>query len=217
MRLLAIASIVFAFLLIQAAHAQSAEPNPKDQADQAPYIRSALPLDEPRHLCIDLPGHGASANPNGSFSVHTCKDGMWNYDQRFRWTKDGSSLRMPQYGKCLAVSEAKAGANIVLAACGSENAKFISENARLKLQANPLFCLTIANVRSELTPGGKRFPERYRSRPLSLELCSQTAIERQLWSVTQPLDLKTALLPPKGSLSVNKEQVKASKNKEDRP
>lgn len=61
-----------------------AEPVPINRADQTPYIRFALPLDEPRHLCIDLPGHGTNANPVTPFSVHTCKDDMWNYDERFR-------------------------------------------------------------------------------------------------------------------------------------
>lgn len=200
--LITLGLIMSALLSVRPSIAQPAEPAPIDQADTAPYIRSALPLDEPRHLCIDLPGHGANANPDGPFSVHTCKDGMWNYDERFRWTEDGSGLRMPQYGKCLAASEASAGADIILAKCGSKNAQFLSENARLKLMADPSYCITIADVRSELTPGGQKFPERYRARPLSLELCSESAVERQLWSVTQPLELEKALLPPAGSLPV---------------
>lgn len=202
MRILTLASIMSVVLSNQALHAQSVEPDPIDNADTAPYIRSALPLDEPRHLCIDLPGHGANADPHGPFTVHTCKDGMWNYDERFRWTEDGTGLRMPQYGKCLAAAEPRTDADIVLAECGSVNAQFVSQNARLKLLVAPSFCVTIANVRSELTPGGKKFPERFRSRPLSLEPCSDSAMERQLWTVTQPLDLERALLPPEGSLSV---------------
>ena len=109
---------------------------------------------------------------------------------------------MPQYGKCLAVAEISAGADIILADCGSKNAKILFENARLKPQADTSYCITIADVRSELTPGGRKFPERYRARPLSLEPCSDSALERQLWSVTQPLDLEKALLPPAGSLPV---------------
>lgn len=202
MKILTLGSIIYLAFSNQLLHAQPVEPNPVDNADTAPYIRSALPLDEPRHLCIDLPGHGANANPDAPFTVHTCKDGMWNYDERFRWTEDGSALRMPQYSKCLAVAEATAGADIVLAECGSENAQFVSQHARLKLQVDTSLCITIANVASELTPGGKKFPERFRSRPLSLEPCSDSAVERQLWTVTQPLDLEKALLPPEGSLPV---------------
>lgn len=109
---------------------------------------------------------------------------------------------MPQYGKCLAAAEASAGADVVLADCGSPNAQILSVNARLTLKSDTTLCITIPDVTSELTPGGKRFPERFRSRPLSLELCSDAAMERQLWSVTQQLDLEKALLPPAGSLPV---------------
>lgn len=202
MRILTLGSVLSLVFSNQTLHAQPVEPDPVDQADTAPYIRSALPLDEPRHLCIDLPGHGSNANPDASFTVHTCKDGMWNYDERFRWTEDGSGLRMPQYGKCLAAAEVSAGADIVLAECGSVNARIVSQNARLRLQADPKLCITIADGRSELTPGGKKFPERFRSRPISIEPCSDSALERQLWTITQPLDLEKALLPPEGSLPV---------------
>lgn len=189
-------------VLAQPALARPTEPAPVNEADKAPYIRSALPLDEPRHLCIDLPGHGSEANPDGPFAVHTCKDGMWNYDERFRWTADGAGLEMPQYEKCLAAKDATVGAAVVLAKCGSKNARMLYENARLKLSAKPSLCITIADEKSELTAGGKRFPERARARSLSFETCSDAAVERQLWSITQPLELKKMLMPPAGSLPV---------------
>lgn len=203
MRFLTLGFAMSVVLSYQALHAQQVEPDPINQADTAPYIRSALPLDEPRHLCIDLPGHGAQSNPDASFTVHTCKDGMWNLDQRFRWTADGSGLEMPQYGKCLAAAEANAGAALVLSDCGAENSKFLLQQSRLKLKSATSLCITIAEGTSELTAGGKKFPERFRSRSLSLELCSDSALERQLWFVTQPLDLENVLLPPTGSLPVN--------------
>lgn len=84
MRFLTLGTISVLLLSSLALHAQPIEPDPIEGADSAPYIRSALPLDEPRHLCIDLPGHGASPDPDAPFTVHTCKDGMWNYNQRFR-------------------------------------------------------------------------------------------------------------------------------------
>lgn len=202
MRILVLVSIVFVVPSTQALHAQPVEPSPINDAETASYIRSALPLDEPRHLCIDLPGHGAQSNPDAPFTVHTCKDGMWNLDQRFRWTADGSGLEMPQYGECLAAAEASAKAALVLSDCSAENSKFLSQQARLKLKSDPSLCITIAEGTSELTAGGEKFPERYRARAVSLELCAETAIERQLWSVIQPLDLETPLLPPRGSLPV---------------
>ncbi len=184
------------------AAAQPVEPPAENGAGTAPYIRSALPLDEPRHLCIDIPGHGDRVNLEAEFTVHTCKDGMWNLDQRFVWTAGDSALEMPQYGKCLAAKEAAAGAALVLADCGSANAKLVAENSRLKLSSDTSLCVTIADGKSELTPGGKRFPQRYRARALSVEPCADEALERQLWSVTMPLDLDASLLPPSGSLPV---------------
>lgn len=188
--------------LAQSAAGQMVDPDPINGADQARYIRAALPLDEPRHLCIDLPGHGEASDPTQPFTVHTCKDGMWNYDQRFEWINDGMGLQMPQYELCLAAETASAGANLVLVECGAELAHWVSSAARLTLAADPSLCITIADEVSELTPGGRRFPQRYRARSVAMDTCSADAIERQLWSVTQPLDLTEPLLPPAGSLPV---------------
>ncbi|WP_323771698.1 RICIN domain-containing protein [Antarctobacter sp.] len=191
----------FLCLLPLQAAAQMIEPQAQGGADTARYIRAALPLDEPRHLCIDLPGHGDQVDLAAAFTVHTCKDGMWNLDQRFDWVDSETRLRMPQYDKCLAANP-QAGSEIVLADCVAEAATWRYENARLKHGQDPVLCVTIADERSELTPGGKRFETRARARSLSLELCDDAAIERQLWTVTQPLDLESMLLPPKGSLPV---------------
>lgn len=182
------------------AHAQIVEPDPINGAGTAPYIRSALPLDEPRHLCIDVPGHGDRVDLGGEVTVHTCKDGMWNLDQRFQWARDGSALEMPQYAQCLVASAAEPGRPLLIGDCGSDLAAWDLAQSRLVLSADPTLCVTIADGMSELTPGGRRFPERYRARALALELCSDEAMERQLWSVTQPLELPAALLPPSGSL-----------------
>ena len=95
---------------VAALSAQRVQPAPLNDADKAAYIKAALPLDEPRHLCIDVPGHGAAANPERPLGVHTCKDGMWNLDQRFRWHGDGGSLLlMPHYDLCLAARAGSAG------------------------------------------------------------------------------------------------------------
>ena len=184
------------------AQAQPVEPPAMNNADAAPYIRSALPLDEPRHLCIDLPGHGDRVDLAAAFTVHTCKDGMWNLDQRFAWSEDGGALIMPQYDMCLAAAAPASGSPLTLAGCGTEETKWLWQNARLKPAEAPDLCVTIAEGRSELTPGGKRFPQRYRARDVALMPCDDAAIERQIWSVTQPLDLETTLLPPAGSLPI---------------
>lgn len=181
--------------------AQIVEPPAENGADQAPYIRAALPLDEPRHLCIDIPGHGERVDTTGDVTVHTCKDGMWNLDQRFEWIADGTRLRMPQYQLCLS-ADPSSGSALKLADCGAGNTNWISEHSRIKHGSDASLCVTIADEMSQLTPGGKRFPFRARARSISLEPCAPDAIERQLWSVTQPLDLEEILMPPAGSLPV---------------
>ncbi len=172
-------------------------PAPRDGADRALYLKAALPLDEPRHLCVDVPGHGEAADPDRPLGVHTCKDGMWNLDQRFRWSDEEGLLRMPQYGRCLAAGEAEPGAAMVLTGCDSgELSAWRYDEARLKLAARPELCLTIAAGKSELTQGGRRFATRYVSRAISLETCSQEALERQLFSIAEPLPISESLLPP---------------------
>ena len=180
------------------AFAQQAEPAPVNNADKAPYIKAALPLDEPRHLCIDLPGHGAAANPDRPLGVHTCKDGMWNLDERFRWHGvDGDLLMMPQYNRCLAASDGSAGAELVLSECASSALTVWQHtNSKLRLGSQPSLCVTIGSEPSELTPGGRRFPTRYVSRSLTLQNCSKDASYRQLFVITQPLDIPEPLLPP---------------------
>ena len=183
---------------VAALSAQRVQPAPLNDADKVAYIKAALPLDEPRHLCIDVPGHGAAANPERPLGVHTCKDGMWNLDQRFRWHGDGGSLLlMPQYDLCLAASAGSARAEIVLAECAtSALTVWQHKDSKLRLESRPDLCITIGAAPSELTNGGRRAPTRYVSRPLALESCSPDASERQLFTLSAPLDIPRPLLPP---------------------
>lgn len=180
--------------------AQPTGPAPINGADKASFLRAALPLDEPRHLCVDTRGFGDTPKTDESLWVHTCKDGMWNLDMRFESSAAGTEIIMPQYGICLAALEPKAGTEIWLKACGTEAAKWAWDNSRLKYGLDPLLCLTIVEGRSEMTPGGAKFPPKYRWRGLSLEACSDKAMERQLWTLSQPLGVSAPILPPAGSL-----------------
>ncbi|WP_420863222.1 hypothetical protein [Algirhabdus cladophorae] len=182
------------------AFAQPTGPAPVNGADEAYFLRVGLPLDEPRHLCVDTRGFGDTPKTDESLWVHTCKDGMWNLDMRFESSAAGTEIIMPQYGMCMAALEPKAGTEIWLQACGTDAAKWVWDNARLTYGLDPSLCLTIVEGRSEMTPGGAQFPPKYRWRGLSLEACSDEAIERQLWALTEPLDVAAPILPPVGSL-----------------
>lgn len=175
-------------------------PKPVNGAEKGVYLKAALPLDEPRHLCVDIPGHGARVNVKRDLTVHSCKEGIWNLDERFvKAAVADKELKMPQYDLCVGAREAKPGAKVGLTTCGSSNlAKWDYKEARLTLVGHPALCLTIGPEPSELTPGGRRLPSRNKARSLALDTCSEEAIERQLWTFADPLNITRPLMPPKG-------------------
>lgn len=175
-------------------------PLPLNGAENGVFLKAALPLDEPRHLCVDIPGHGSRVNVTRDLVVHSCKEGIWNLDERFvKFSIAAGDLRMPQYDLCLAARTPTRGAKLTLVECGSSRlAKWEFNEARLTPQDHPELCLTIGPEPSELTPGGRRLPSRARARSLSMDTCSEAAIERQLWTFADPLNITSPLMPPKG-------------------
>ena len=75
------------------------------------------------------------------------------------------------------------------------------DKSRLTYGLDPSLCLTIVEGRSEMTTGGAKFPPKYRWRGLSLERCSDAAIERQLWALSHLLDVAAPILPSARSLT----------------
>jgi len=197
-----VATIALAgFILTNPATAQRKPlPKPVNGAENGVYLKAALPLDEPRHLCVDIPGHGARVNVTRDMVVHSCKEGIWNMDERFvKSSIKTHDLKMPQYGLCLAAREAKIGAKLSLVKCGSSKlAKWDFKEARLTLDGHPTLCLTIGTEPSVLTGGGKRLPSRNKARSLAMDTYSKAALERQLWTFSDPLNITKPLMPPKG-------------------
>jgi hypothetical protein len=175
-------------------------PKPVNGAEHGVYLKAALPLDEPRHLCLDIPGHGGRVNVKRDLSVHSCKEGIWNLDERFvKSAISSGDLKMPQYNLCVAAREAKTGSKVGLVACGSTKlAKWEYKEARLTLAGHSNLCLTIGPEPSALTPGGQRLPSRNKARSVGIDTCSGEAIERQLWTFADPLNITKPLMPPKG-------------------
>lgn len=193
-------AVACAVSLATGAMGQPTGPDPKNGADKAYFLKAALPLDEPRHLCVDTRGFGDTPKADESLWVHTCKDGMWNLDMRWMWSAAGTELIMPQYELCLTAPEPATGADVWLGACGTDKARWIWDKARLRPAANQDLCLTIVQAPSQMTPVGATFPPKYRWRGLSLSECSQDAIERQIWTMAQPIAVDQPILPPAGSL-----------------
>ena len=165
------------------------------------FLKSALPLDEPRHLCVDIPGHKDRVKVNGHMMVHSCKEGMWNFDERFEKSSINSNkLRMPYYDRCLAAEKAEEGSKIILRRClDGKLTNWQMIEAKLRLLDHPHLCLTIGPEPSRLTRGGKRLPTRAKARSLSMRTCSDLSVERQLWTLADPLTITKPLLPPKGN------------------
>ena len=181
------AAVAAALALAGQAAAQSSAPD-KDAAAHEVFLRLKAPLDEPRGLCVDIPGHRERVNVNRPLVVHTCKWEIWNLDERFdAEAVDRGELRMPAYGQCVGVATAAAGANVVLGPCdGASVRRWNVANGQIRLAAGPDLCLTVGTEPSQLTPGGRRLPSRHVARSLTLEPCRDSARDRQVWRRVPP-------------------------------
>jgi len=161
------------------------------------FLKAFYPLDEPRFLCVDIPGHKERVNVNRPLTVHTCKEGIWHEDELIELgsIKQGQ-LKMPAYDLCIQPSAIKDGANLVLVPCiQPESQQWDYKNFRLALKTHPDQCLTIGAEPSELTPGGRRLPSRHRARSLQLSPCSENTFQRQMWRFESPQNRTTPIMP----------------------
>jgi len=139
------------------------------------YLRSAVPMDEPRGYCLDVAGFGVNARPDEPLRVHTCKYGEDNIDQLFRWVDDESGhVAMPAYERCLAAESMLDGARVFVQECSDSELQswtFVP-NGNLVLRAKPDFCLTIGDERFDagsevlVTPG-------YQYRSSTMQACRE--------------------------------------------
>jgi hypothetical protein len=152
------------------------------------FIKSVAPLDEPRGLCIDIPGHRDRVNVEAPLGVHSCKRDIWHLDEMFDPAAlAGGALRMPHYNLCAGVRANREGAKLVLGKCsGGPLQRWEFAEGRLRLAAHPGKCLTIGPGPSRLTPGGRRLPSRHVARSLALMKCNDAARDRQTWQLARP-------------------------------
>ena len=145
-------------------------------------VRLIAPLDEPRGLCLDIPGHRDRVRVNAPLMVHTCKWGIWNFDERFdRGRLSSGQLVMPHYNLCL-VPRWPDG-RITLSECDS-GSQWIFDSGLLRSASKPDTCITVGAEPSELTRGGRRLPSRHQARSLGLEPCEGG--DRQEWRLEMP-------------------------------
>jgi hypothetical protein len=152
-------------------------------ASEEVFLKIKASLDEPRGLCVDIPGHKARVNVKRPLVVHTCKWTIWNLDERFDTAAVArGNLRLTHYDLCAGVDLNKDSESIILGKCdGSPERRWNFVNGRLQLIAKQNFCLTVGEEASELTPGGRRLPSRNVARSLALKECGEAAQDRQIW------------------------------------
>jgi hypothetical protein len=168
------------------------------RAGEEVYLKAFYALDEPRFLCVDIPGHKDRVDTARPLVVHTCKEGIWHKDELFdRAAVSKGQLRMPEYNLCVIADSTEEGARLSLQDCGSALGTWAHANYRLRLKAHPKMCLTIGPGPSKLTPGGRRLPSRNMARSLTLAICSDEAFQRQLWRFEAPLKRSGSVMPMK--------------------
>ena len=145
------------------------------------YLRSAVPMDEPRGYCLDVAGFGVNARPDEPLRVHTCKYGEDNIDQLFRWVDfESGHVVMPAYDRCLAAESAQAGARIFVKECGDSELQswtFVP-NGNLVLRAYPDLCLTIGEERFDAGSEVLVFPG-YQYRSSTMQACRERGDDLQ--------------------------------------
>jgi len=149
------------------------------------FIRLIAPLDEPRGLCLDIPGHRDRVDVKRPLVLYRCKRGIWNLDERFDYAAfRAGRLLIPEYGLCVRPAQGVDGGKVMLGACDDAVASWRFEDSRLQPAAHPRLCLSAGPGPSELTPGGRRLPSRHVARGLFLAPCEKGLDERQKWRLS---------------------------------
>ena len=179
--------LVVAMAVGAPATAQTSRPADASAVEEV-FLRIEAPLDEPRGLCVDIPGHRDRVNVIRPLVVHTCKWDIWNLDERFdAGALELGQLVMPAYRLCVGAVTAQHAAHVVLAECpGDVLSSWIFVGGQFQLVADPNLCLTVGAESSQLTPGGRRLPSRHVARSLGLETCREAASDRQIWQPVAP-------------------------------
>ena len=166
---------------------------------QGVFIKLIDLLDDKRGFCVDIPGHRQGVNLAAALVVHTCKDGFWNYDERFDEAalKDDGLLKMPTFDRCLAAKRAESGSALHLMPCDQASPRqgWGHVDGQLRLTASPNLCLAVADTASAVSRGTRNHPVRHLVRPLVLAACSPKPAVLQHWAFTPPSEVPGVRFP----------------------
>ncbi len=145
------------------------------------YLRTAVPMDEPRGYCLDVAGFGDNVRTDEPLRTHTCKYGEDNIDQLFQWVDfETGHIVMPAYNRCLATESLVAGAQVFVEECVDTalQAWTFVPNGNLVLRAKPELCLTAGEERFDAGAEILVFPG-YQYRSATMETCRERGYELQ--------------------------------------
>lgn len=154
------------------------------------FIKAEAQLDDVRHYCVDVPGHLAAVDVKAAISVHSCKDGAWNYDQRFDEAgfRATGRLYMPQFKLCLAADADAAGSLTHLKACQESDPlqRWVAVSGSLRSAGRQTLCLTIDASPGTVSAGTRGTKMAHLVRPMTLQSCAPEAKDRQAWIFAAP-------------------------------
>lgn len=161
------------------------------------FLKAYYALDEPRFLCVDIPGHKARVNISRSLTVHTCKEGIWHQDELFDVTAISQGLlKMTAYNLCVEAISLMNNTELVLKSCNQTNMQnWLYRDYRLILKSDMKKCLTIGSEPSRLTRGGQRLKSKHVARSLVITDCSEQAFTRQMWRFEVPQERTGSIMP----------------------
>ena len=149
-------------------------------------------LDDYRGYCIDIKGYKLKARVNKGLQAHTCYSyqGKIAVDQGFDELKlTKNQFFLPAFDVCMEVASGSVSENIRLSNC--RNGKFQEfewdKKGKIHLFSNLNLCLTVAQGQSRKGGGGSPV---HLMRNLSLELCSDSLNNFQIWGVRKIKSVK---------------------------
>ncbi len=174
----------------QLVFAQEKFPGAPDK-EAGEFIKLNDRLDDPnRGLCIDIPGHLTGTDVDAPLVVHTCKDGFWNFDERFlpALLEKSNRLMMPKFKRCVTAEKMEQGAPLILEECDADDIHQGWEliAGQLRLKGSSELCIEVNAEPSEVSIGTRNHPVRHLVRPLSLEQCVKGGSKYQQWGFVAP-------------------------------
>ena len=149
------------------------------------FLRLQAPLEEPRGLCLDIPGHRAEVRLERPLHAPTCKHHIWHRDGIFDTAAfERGALHMPEYDLCVEAASSEPEAIVRLEECSASRlqTRHRGGSGEVVSGAAPDLCLTVGP--GPIRPAGAD----HIVRTVRLMLCAVESAEPQRWAFSKPVD-----------------------------